>query len=80
MPPEDRLAAVTRAADYRKLQRRQGAFSAMIPYLRDRKFREFESGPPYTSEDYFRITPDCAEWGAWTAHLRGQVSEATWAK
>jgi hypothetical protein len=75
LTPEDRARAVAIAGCYRVAQTHRGNFAAMILYLRDRQFLEFEGAPLIDSDGYFVIRPDREEWTAWLEHYRTQCSE-----
>jgi hypothetical protein len=72
---EDRGRAVALAGCYRIAQTHRGDFAAMILYLRDRQFLEFEGAPLIDSDGYFVIRPDREEWKAWLEHYRTKCSE-----
>ena len=73
---EDRRQAASHAGAYRAVQRQRGEFAAMILYLRDRQFVEFEGGPQVDREGFFVITRVREEWQAWLDHYRGRFNQA----
>ena len=75
LTPEDRTWAVAFAGCYRVTQTHRGGFAAMISYLRDRQFLEFEGAPLIDSDGYFVIRSDREEWTAWLEHYRSRCSE-----
>ena len=75
----DQNLAVAHAGAYRAAQRLRGEFAAMIFYLRDRRFLEFEGAPDIDREGYFVITAAREEWAAWLDHYRGRFSAAVMA-
>jgi len=75
LTPEDRGRALALAGCYRVAQTHRGDFAAMILYLRDRQFLEFEGAPLIDSDGYFVIRPDREEWTAWLEHFRTKCSE-----
>ncbi len=75
LTPEDRGRALAFAGCYRVAQTHRGGFAAMILYLRDRKFREFDGAPPIDSDGYFVIRPDREEWTDWLEHYRTKYGE-----
>ncbi|WP_297802892.1 hypothetical protein [uncultured Brevundimonas sp.] len=80
LPLSDRKAAIDFASTYRSISAHRGEPAVMIPYLRQRKFAEFEGAPEFTSDGYFRILPSTPEWDAWEVEGRKSVPPAIWAK
>jgi hypothetical protein len=76
LTPEDRALAVTSSSSYRATQTLRGGFAAMIVYLRDRLFLEFEDAPSIDSAGYFVIQSDRHEWTAWLKFCSTRYSEA----
>jgi hypothetical protein len=72
----DQQLALAHAASYRAVQRQRGELAAMIWYLRERQFLEFEGAPPIDREGFFVITANREEWAAWLDHYSGRFSEA----
>ena len=72
----DQGLAAAHAGSYRVAQLQRGEFAAMIFYLRDRRFLEFEGAPEIDREGYFVITAAREEWAAWLDHYRARFSEA----
>ena len=72
----DQQLALAHAGAYRAAQRQRGEPAAMIWYLRDRQFLEFEGAPQIDREGFFVITADREEWAAWLDHYSGRFSEA----
>jgi hypothetical protein len=79
LTPRDRRQAVAWATSYRIMQAHRGGFAAMILFLRDRLFAEFDGGPDVDPEGYFVIKPRREEWGSWVEHYRGRHSAAVMA-
>ena len=75
LTPEDRGRALALAGCYRVAQTHRGDFAAMILYLRDRRFLEFDGAPLIDSDGYFVIRPDREEWTAWLEHYRTKYSK-----
>jgi hypothetical protein len=72
----DQQLARAHAASYRAAQRQRGDPVAMILYLRERQFLEFEGAPQIDREGFFVITAAREEWAAWLDHYRARFSEA----
>ena len=72
----DRDMAAAHAGSYRAAQLQRGEFAAMIFYLRERRFIEFEGAPDVDHEGFFVITAAREEWAAWLDHYRDRFSEA----
>lgn len=70
LAPDDRGRAVQFAHRFRAVRARQGGFAPMIPYLRERLFREFDGAPEIDREGYFLIKPEREEWAPWIEDLR----------
>jgi hypothetical protein len=65
---------VKHAAAFRKNAKQQGSVGLMIPYLKQRSFRDFQDGPKLTGEGRFEIKPECKEWQPWLDHMAATVS------
>ena len=72
----DQQLARAHAGAYRAAQRQRGEPAAMILYLRERLFLEFEGAPKIDREGFFVVTADREEWAAWLDHYSGRFSEA----
>lgn len=70
----DQQASMTHAAAFRKNAKQQGSVGLMIPYLKQRSFRDFQDGPKLTGEGRFEIKPECKEWQPWLDHMAATVS------
>ena len=71
----DRDQAAIHASAYRAVQRQSGGFAAMILYLRDRRFVDFEGAPDVDHEGFFVITRVREEWQPWLDHYQARFSE-----
>lgn len=80
LTPPDQRAAIDFAKNYRCISAHRSEPALMIPYLRQRRFAEFEGAPEFTSDGYFRIMPSTPEWDAWEAEGSNSVPPAIWAK
>jgi hypothetical protein len=76
LAPNERQLALAHAGSYRAAQGQRREPAAMIWYLRERPFLEFEGAPPIDREGFFVITADREEWAAWLDHYSGRFSEA----
>jgi hypothetical protein len=61
------------------MEAHRGGFPAMILFLHDRLFGEFDGAPDVDAEGYFVIEPHREEWSAWQGHYRGLYSPAVMA-
>jgi hypothetical protein len=75
LAPDDRDKAVQFSQRFRAMRARQGGFAPMIPYLRERLFREFDGAPEVDREGYFVIRPEHKEWAPWLDDLRATHGE-----
>jgi hypothetical protein len=56
-------------------RRRQDRIPALVMYLRNKAFEDFENAPPLDSDGYFVIRPDMPEWKEWMGWARAQRGE-----
>jgi Helix-turn-helix domain len=80
LSPGDRGRAVQFAHQFRTVRACQGGIARMVPYVRERLFREFDGAPEIDHEGYFVIKPEREEWTPWIETLRirhGEVGAAT---
>lgn len=73
---QEQAQAVNFAAKYRAAQSQSGSFPAMINFLTEKLFTQFQGAPQTDTEGYFRITQDREEWSVWIDYLRGKFGEA----
>ena len=73
--PADRQQALEHAGAYRRLLAYRGEKPTLIPYLKERRWREIAGAPPYDKDGDFVITPDREEWRPWLDAIRAEHGE-----
>ena len=71
----DQTNAVKHARDFRRLSQARDDVALMIPYLKDRSFKELVGAPEINADGKFIFTPNRAEWSAWIDYLKLEYSE-----
>lgn len=52
------------------VRRRKGRIPALVRYIRERMFEEFDGAPPVDVDGRFEIKPGMPEWGPWLGWIR----------
>jgi hypothetical protein len=52
------------------VRRRKGRIPALVRYIRERMFEEFDGAPPIDVDGRFEIKPGMPEWGPWLGWIR----------
>ena len=66
----DQVSAIKHADAYRNMHVLRSSPYRMIPYLKQKGFREFEGAPPLNRHGNFEITPERPEWRTWINDIR----------
>ena len=76
----EQSSAVQQASKFRRLAKANKDKALMIPYLKNRDFKNLANAPEINADGKFILTPKLPEWSAWREHFREKYSDKTVAK
>ncbi len=73
--PDKAMALAHIATAIQAITRRGDRMPALVMYLRNRIYAQFEGAPEIDAEGYFVIKPGMPEWNEWLGWIRGKYGE-----
>ena len=72
----EQSSALQQASKFRRLAKAKKDMALMIPYLKNREFKNLADAPEINADGKFIITPQHPEWSAWRKYLQQKYGDS----